>query len=531
MPTIEINNLGGPLTQRHNGDINSGMAIYDTSWGYDPYSKPGNLTWLEQPASILTFISSSSTTGIYKMKLREENGVSRVYAVGNRASPVTLYRITPTNTTAPNSDVTSVIGSFNASVLYQAGMEFYGSTEKIFTALDGTISKVNFDGSSGSIIGTGFTSRPMPMTTFLGKVYFGNNRNIGEIDSTEVITNTDKLSPALPADVTVTDLDVSPDGNYLQITASKSNSPIFIGASATTNPPRTPVDSYKFYWNGVDAGVTSFDTYGGTIFFASEVFGEHNYVAGQDAGGGILLDRKNKVAIPGIVNLSAAATYSISETFGMVVPEFDVTDRKYKTAVFHYGSWGDQVQPGLYRLLRQEAAELNDVMFVPSGIVANAFSHAPSALSLVNNVAGVPKLYYSNTEISDNSVNNRQNRLWRFNIMNSGISSVVAGIYETQTQLFSKKVSPKEVRVYTNPLATDNAFEVDLIGSGGSVLSGGSRGFTVGTNVTAGEDFIRYNPATAPTYALGVRITNASVTGVRNWQASKIEIDYEQAGK
>ena len=89
-----------------------------------------------------------------------------------------------------------------------------------------------------------------------------------------------------------------------------------------------------------------------------------------------------------------------------------------------------------------------------------------------------------------------------------------------------------EVRVYTNPLTTDNAFEVDLIGSGGSVLSGGSYRFVVGTSsVATGTDMVQYNPATAPTYALGVRVTNASVTGTRNWSASKIEIDVAPAGK
>ena len=46
MTTLEINNLGGPLTRRNNGDINSGEARFETSWGYDPYSKPGNLTWM-----------------------------------------------------------------------------------------------------------------------------------------------------------------------------------------------------------------------------------------------------------------------------------------------------------------------------------------------------------------------------------------------------------------------------------------------------------------------------------------------------
>ncbi len=70
-----------------------------------------------------------------------------------------------------------------------------------------------------------------------------------------------------------------------------------------------------------------------------------------------------------------------------------------------------------------------------------------------------------------------------------------------------------------------------MIGSGGSVLSGGSAKFAVGTNVDAGTDMVQFNPQSAPTYAVGIRITNASVTGVRNWTASKVEVDWEDAGK
>ena len=530
--TLVITNFGGPLTRRNDGEINSGQAKYETSWGYDPYSKPGNLTWLEQPVSIMTFIKGSgSVTGIYKMKLREENGVPRVYGVGNRATPVTLYSINPTDADSPNVDTVSVIGTLNSSILYGAGMEFYGATEKIFTALQGTITKVNFDGSSPSIIGTGFTNRPMPMTTFAGKIYIGSSRNLIEIDSTETITNTDKLSPALPADVTITDLDVSPDGNYLQITASKANPPIFIdsGSSATIRGSRVPADSYKYLWNGIDKGVTALDTYGGTSFYASEVFGEHNYVVGNDAGGGAIIDGRNKISLPGMTNISAAATYSISETFGMVVPEYDKTDKKYKTAVFHHGSWDDQVQSGLYRLLSQSAVELRDVMFVPSGILVTAYTHAASWLSAPDNVIGVAKIYYSNTEIG--FATNWQSRLWRFNVVNSGLGSVLAGTYETQNQMFSKKMQVKEIRFYTEPLVADNSFTVDLIGSGGSVMAGGSKIFTVGTNVTAGEDMIQWNPSMAPTYSLGVRITNSSVLGTKNWTGAKLEIDIAPGGK
>ena len=50
----------------------------------------------------------------------------------------------------------------------------------------------------------------------------------------------------------------------------------------------------------------------------------------------------------------------------------------------------------------------------------------------------------------------------------------------------------------------------------------------MGSNVTSGDDFVWYNPGMTNTYALGVRITNS---GSVNWVGTKLEIDYEEAGR
>jgi len=141
---------------------------------------------------------------------------------------------------------------------------------------------------------------------------------------------------------------------------------------------------------------------------------------------------------------------------------------------------------------------------------------------------GIP--YYSTVE-EDNGSTNRLHKLWK---MPTGptTGSVVSGVYETQTQLFSKKQAIKEVRVYTEPLVGGNDFTVDLIGSGGSVMNGGSQRFQVNTgSIATGTDMVQFNPGMIPTYALGVRITNASVTGVANWTGLKLEVDHMEAGK
>src|SRR3990167_8781064 len=101
-------------------------------------------------------------------------------------------------------------------------------------------------------------------------------------------------------------------------------------------------------------------------------------------------------------------------------------------------------------------------------------------------------------------------------------------LYQTQTQLFSKKIQVKEIRVYGEPWITDNSFRIDLIGSNGAVMTNGSQTFIAGTNLTIGNDFAWYNPGIAPTYALGLWIENL---GTANFTINKIEIDYVAGGK
>lgn len=536
MPTITIDNLGGPLTRRQNGEINSGLAKFDTSWGYDPYSEPGNLTWMEQPTSILTLTpSNSSVATIFNMKTSDEGGTPLVYAIGGLSTAPNLYRISLANNSTPNLDSPSVISAFTGDLTYGSGMVFFGSPEQIFFGSDDSIERVNFGGNARSVLSQGVANMianvPRPMATFLGKTYFGNFDNIGEIDSTKLITTATKLSPGLPSGLYVTDLDTTPDGNYLQITATRAT-PQLLSGTGSTFPVRSLTDSYRFLWNGVDSGITSFEQINGVTFFASEVFGSKNYVAGQDIQGAFVLEGENKISFPEAKEAVHSATYSIGNTFGIALPEFEKSASRYRTAIFHYGQWDNDSRPGLYRLLRQPAQIFDDVKFVPCIVPVGSKGYAPTVASFAGQISGVGKVYYSTSEVHASIISSMAHLLWRFPIVNSGLGSVVAGVYETQSQLFSKKMAVKEVRVYTNPLAADNAFEVDLIGSGGSVLSGGSQRFIVGTSsIAAGTDMVQYNPATAPTYALGVRITNASVIGTRNWTASKIEIDVEPAGK
>ena len=80
--TLVIDNFQGRLTRYSDGDINSGLAKYATTFGNDPFSSPGNLTWFEAP----TRIDSSETVItdlIMASKPRLESGITYVYAIGH----------------------------------------------------------------------------------------------------------------------------------------------------------------------------------------------------------------------------------------------------------------------------------------------------------------------------------------------------------------------------------------------------------------------------------------------------------------
>ena len=375
------------------------------------------------------------------------------------------------------------------------------------------------------------------MTTFLGKIYFGNGNNIGEIDSTETIVTTTKLSPGLPFNTYVADLDVTPDGNYLTILVSEALVGVggeFIGSYSSggaTIASRSGV-SRKLYWNGIDASFTAQEKYGGVSAYSNTSFSDKNYTLGYDTGGTAIYSGSLKeISLPAVQAPFPTATMSTSNMLTFATVEFDNTDDNSKAALFQYGQNDAETPSGLFRLLKQSAQVRQDVTAIPACLNVSNLVYYPSILAATDHIGGTSRIYYSTVESNDQAPAALLGKLWRFNLNPTGAGSILAGTYETQTQLFSKKVAIKEVRLYTEPLVTDNSFTIDLIGSGGSVMSGGSRIFTVGTNVTAGEDLVKWNPAIAPTYALGVSITNSSVLGNKSWTAKKLEIDIIDAGR
>lgn len=535
-----IDNFTGRLTRQDVGDLNSGFAKYNTTFGNDPFTNPGNLQWFEQPTSIAGITLAPVMTG----KVRTESHTNYVYAF-NDTGLITLNKIQINKTDSvppnPNYDTPSVIGAIPQEVgsvmgmLYGPSMQFYGSTEKIFVGSDERISKINFTGAGASRvtnISSVQTNVPRPSAQFLGKMYWGNGNNLIEIDSTETVTSYAKLSPGFPAGTYIRDLDVTPDGNYLQITVSKNNSPPLYQASEDSENAASS-ESYKFYWNGTDTGYTSFETYPGYSLTANIVFGQKNYTLGNDLNGTALYDGSNKiVTLPALSTPNYGATFTIGNLLGFVTPEYVSSVVQQQATAMLYGQYDNEMPGGLFRLFRQapnvsnpSVASGQDVIRVPFSLPVTNLQYTGQLTAYTNNINGAAKMYFSTFEYGNPNSNFH---LYKFNLSPTGSGIAIGGVYETQQEVSKRKFKPTQVRFYTSPLVANNSFKIDIIGSDGNPISGGSKTFTVGTPpIVAGQDVVLYTPTIAPTYSMGVRITNL---GSVNWTGVKLEIEYEEAG-
>jgi hypothetical protein len=133
------------------------------------------------------------------------------------------------------------------------------------------------------------------------------------------------------------------------------------------------------------------------------------------------------------------------------------------------------------------------------GIVSNLF-YGSSSAGYTGNQVGSAKIYFSTLETS--AAPTTKYKLYKFTTVPTGLGTAIAGVYETQNQLFSRKIKVSEVRVYGEPWVANNSFKIELIGSDGGVITNSAKTFTIGSTLTAGADFASYSPAIQPTYTL-----------------------------
>ncbi len=694
--TLTIDNFQGRLSRYKDGDINSGYAKYSTTFGNDPFSNPGNLTWFEQPTRIDP-AGSVITDIIMASKPRLESGITYVYAIGSTGR---LYKIQVNDPTTynPNYDNPVLLTTLTASsptFKYGASIQFYGTTPKIYIGHDVGVTSVNFDGTGETFVGATGANQwiqnvPRPSVSFAGSMYWGNGTNFAQIDSTLTVVNYNRITPGFPTGTQVRDIDVSPDGNYVQIVSSGVPQQDMTAITQDTTSLSSS-DSYFSYWNGTDNAITSYNPYNSYSINAHLSFGANEYTMGYDLGGAAIYQGSQKIiSLPNSDCPTPQALYSIGNLLGFASPEY--ANGVLSASLIAYGQYDNEVPSGLFRFFRQSSNVLLDAgplltgtgandtgtgtyaWTSPGNITANDSSYASvsgfdfggqsdnrvsivksdgsigatnkaaagtwgtaeavityggtsdlwnetwtpndinnanfgavlavdvvggtsnylkgtnygfaipltatilgiklevsrkSAPSLApvaqvnyfritvyysdtataqnviqmpmcqvvsnlfygassagysNNQVGSAKLYFSTFELASSG---SSPRLYKFTTVPTGLGTAIEGVYETQTQLFSKKVKLSQIRAYVSPLVANNAFRLELIGAGDAVIENSGKTFTVGDNATVGQDYVWYSPATAPTYAIGVRITNI---GSVNMTFEKIEVDYTSGG-
>ena len=533
--TLEIINFKGQMTPYLNGDVNSGLTNVIEVGGNDPFTQPGTLSWSE--GSIQIDPTGSVITDLIMCgKGRTESGVSYVYAVGHTGR---VYKIQVNDPTTYNPDYDNPVLLTTLSIntptfKYGGFIDFFGSTQRIFIGHDKGVTRIEFDGSNETFvgdIGSWTQNVPRPLCQFLGKEYIGNGSNIAELDATATITSYAKLSPGFPTNTQVRDIDTSPDGNYLQSVVSE-----LALEDITLSTPNTsivsPSNSFIFKWNGTDIGYTSFITYPSTVLSASAMFGNYQYVFGYDAlGGGVwnpvgkLLTSTPASAFGDSPNPNAVASMSNLVYWASTLPY----EGNLQGIICIYGTISEhEIQGGYWCPFFQLATGTEtDIVKMPCQIVASNFAQGASSNGYTDSIFGRPKMYFSTIETSTAPTKKYKFYKWA-PITTKPDNALIGGLYQTQNQLLGKKCLIKEVRIYGEPWVTGASFTIDMIGSDANPIPNASMTYTEGVNITAGDDFAWYNPASAPTYTIGLRITNLSNI---NFVINKVEIDYIPGGK
>lgn len=546
MATLEIDNFRGEMTLFKNGNINSGKSYEQVCSGQNPFQKPGQLTWSEN-ATQIDPTGAVITDLIVTGKERTESGVLYVYAIGHTGR---VYKIQVNDPASYNPDYDNPVLlttlTINTPTFTRGGfIEFFGATEKIFIGHDMGVTSVLFDGTTETfigILGSWIQNVPRPLKGF-GNVnsgynlYAGNGNNIATISgSSELVNSYSQLSPAFPVGTQIRDMDLNVAGNYLEMVVTRL--PLYDVTSGTQETTSTSnAESYLAQWNGSDIGYTALMTFPSFSLSANILFQNYQYTFGTDQFGTALFNPNEKIIsipegsspLPNAINSTGNLLLWMQPIYFNGVIEVDL---------FAWGSNDFEVgHPyGYWSLFFLNAtAPQTDIVRVPYMMPVSNLGLGASSNGYTGNVFGRAKIYFSTLETSNVPTTKYRFYKWRVNTSTqvANTNALTEGLYQTQTQLFSKKVTMTEVRIYAEPWISGNSFLIDMIGSDGNPIPDASKTFTAGTNegdgiLQIGKDFSWYGPTSAPTYVIGLRITNLGTT---NYTISKVEIDYDQSGK
>ena len=521
------------MTEYPNGDIDSGLAYINNVWCYDPFVKRGNLTWV-QPSSRIDSGGTVITDLIMAGKSRIEGSIIYTYAIGHTGR---LYKIQSNDPTTFNPDydnpvLLATLTSGSPTFTRGGFIDFFGSTERIYIGHDKGVTRIDFNGTNETAVsGTWTQDVPRPLKQFLGKLYIGNGTNIAEIDSTATVTTSTKLSPGFPTNSQVRDIDVTPAGNYLQMVVNTMALGDITSASAIDIASTVNSESYIFDWNGTDTGYTAFQTFRSFSLTANTMFQNYQYAFGYDQYGSATFNPSEKIitSTQQFAPLPNAVSSS-GNLLGYAMPLY-FTDHLELT-YSGFGSPDRSTGQGFWSLFGQLATgDETDIVQVPFFAPISNFGQGASNNGYTNNIFSTAKVYFSTLETSSSTTDYKLYKWNPVNIFAITSNAFVDAFYQTQTQLFSKKITVKQVRVYGDAWVANNSFKISLIdGPGttnGTAMANGEYTFTAGSTLTVGNDYAWWDPQVAPTYALGLGVTNL---GSKNHTIKKVEIDYEIGG-
>jgi len=369
--------------------------------------------------------------------------------------------------------------------------------------------------------------KPLPATTF--GVIGSSNTVISSVIGITIGDNTDnvysEIEPPLGNDNYVRDLDVTTDYNYLLVTTSTvtPENLLTIGQDRQTGAGG---DGNLFQWNGTDQAITAGTSIPSQSLTALQTYLQSNIFFGNDAFGLTLSDGVNKIlSLPDNKSPLPYATGVNGNFTHWVSIETDKENNKMYGSLYYFGQLDQENPAGLYRLLRFDTALAGGYVYnVPVNLlVNNNYDTINNAITQVQNL-GFGKHYISAREVNSGTT---ANKLYRFVVSPDDTTLPQLGVYETQTQLFSERISIKGLRVYTEPVVAGNGFRLDLIDSDGSIIDNATYTYTFGDPVN-GNQRINFDSGMKTTYAIGIRVTN---TGTTNMTIKKIEIDIVPSGK
>ncbi len=207
---------------------------------------------------------------------------------------------------------------------------------------------------------------------------------------------------------------------------------------------------------------------------------------------------------------------------------FNNTYSSVFASLYYFGKLDEGNPTGLWRMNRISPIAGNYTMqYAPFNQVINNFSFYG------REVWGFGKHYIGTQDSIPDSYTSVVGRMHTFLLNPANYTSPTRGVYETQTQLFSKRIGVSQVRIYCDPTVAGNAFRLDLIGSDGNPVPNGTYTYAFGDVVdpqsgSTSVERINFQGDIKTQYSLGVRITN---TGTTQMVIRKIELDISDEGK